>query len=73
MELWDIYDINRSKTGRTAVRGDSSLREVQAVKWASCDEILFLIDSGEFIPYYKSFINYIFDTKDHLGSIQEQR
>lgn len=175
MELWDIYDINRSKTGKTAVRGDSALpegdyhmavhvciidsdgrmliqqrqpfkkgwsnlwdvtvggsalagetsadaamretneeiglrielngirprfsvnfedgfddwyiirsapdissltlqyEEVQAVKWASCDEILSLIDSGEFIPYYKSFINYIFDIKDHLGSKQEQR
>ena len=22
MELWDVYDINRSKTGRTAVRGE---------------------------------------------------
>ena len=22
MELWDVYDINRNKTGKTAVRGE---------------------------------------------------
>ena len=27
MELWDVYDINRNKTGKTVVRGGNSLDE----------------------------------------------
>ena len=37
--------------------------EVQDVKWASKEEILQMIESGEFIPYYGSAINLYFDTK----------
>lgn len=47
--------------------------EVQAVKWAGREEILAMIDSGEFIPYFKSFIEFIFDFKDQYGAIQKQR
>ena len=39
--------------------------EVQAVRWADCDEIFRMIDSGEFIPYHKSLIQLMFDMKDH--------
>ncbi len=35
--------------------------EVQAVRFAGCDEILNMIDSGEFIPYRKSLIRLLFD------------
>ena len=35
--------------------------EVQAVKWASKEQIIKMIRSGEFIPYYESLITYIFD------------
>ena len=35
--------------------------EVQAVRFADCDEILNMIDSGEFIPYRKSLIRLLFD------------
>lgn len=34
--------------------------EVKEVKWASLDEILKMIDNNEFIPYHKSFIEFLF-------------
>ena len=42
--------------------------EVQAVKWASKDEIMKMIDDGEFIPYEKSLIELLFYRKDHRSS-----
>lgn len=42
--------------------------EVQAVRWASREEILRMIDSGEFIPYEKSLIELLFFRKDHRSS-----
>lgn len=39
--------------------------EVQAVRWASMDEILRMIDSGEFIPYRLPLIPLLFDM--HAG------
>lgn len=42
--------------------------EVQRVKWATMDEIFALIDSGEFIPYYKSLIQLLFDMKGKYGA-----
>jgi isopentenyldiphosphate isomerase len=44
--------------------------EVQAVKWASKEDILKLIDQQEFIPYYDSFIVFLFDSQHHYGSIR---
>lgn len=41
--------------------------EVQAVKWASVNDILQMIDEGTFIPYYKNLIRYLFDTRDGYG------
>ncbi len=49
----------------------SSLRlqqeEVQAVRWAGREEILELIESGEFVPFYPSLIGYLFDQRKHFG------
>ena len=42
--------------------------EVQAVRWASKEEILRMIDTGEFIPYEKSLIELLFFRKDHRSS-----
>lgn len=42
--------------------------EVQAVRWASREEIFRMIDSGEFIPYEKSLIELLFFRKDHRSS-----
>lgn len=46
--------------------------EVQKVKWASKEEIFSMIESGEFIPYYKSLIQLFFDTRKKYGYHQEK-
>ena len=46
--------------------------EVQAVKWASEEEIFSMMDSGAFIPYFRGFISTIFHTADQYGSIREK-
>lgn len=45
--------------------------EVQAVRWASREEILRMIDGGEFIPHCRDYISTIFATADQYGSIME--
>ena len=42
--------------------------EVQAVKWASEDEILAMLANGRFIPYHRAFIQLIFALKDSRGA-----
>ena len=42
--------------------------EVQAVRWASLDEILQMIDDGRFIPYEKSQIELLFFRRNHRSS-----
>lgn len=37
--------------------------EVQTAKWASMEEIFAMIDSGSFIPFFKSFIHLLFDIR----------
>lgn len=44
--------------------------EVQAVKWASQEEILQLIKDGAFIPYYRSFIKFLFESRQQYGTRQ---
>lgn len=44
--------------------------EVQNVKWASIEEIFSMMESGEFIPYYQSFIQFIFDNRKQNGCIK---
>ena len=57
------------------VRQDTDLKtlrlqpeEVQQVKWAAREEIHALIDSGAFIPYEKSLIDFLFFLRQHKGS-----
>lgn len=38
--------------------------EVQDVKWASIHDIYEMIDCGEFVPYYKSLIELLFDVRE---------
>lgn len=40
--------------------------EVQAVKWATVDEILAMIDAGTFIPYSRNFIAFLFQHRKNL-------
>ena len=42
--------------------------EVQAVRWASLEEILQMIDNGRFIPYEKSQIELLFFRRNHRSS-----
>lgn len=44
--------------------------EVQSVKWASKEEILTMIKNGEFIPYYESLIQLLFDSRKQCGAIR---
>ncbi|MEC1177774.1 NUDIX domain-containing protein [Metasolibacillus meyeri] len=44
--------------------------EVQAVKWASQEEIFTMMEDGTFIPYYKSIIGFLFEGRHHYGSIR---
>lgn len=43
--------------------------EVQAVKWATKEEIFAMIEDGEFIPYHKSLIDLLFLFSDQIGTI----
>lgn len=45
--------------------------EVQAVKWASYDEILEMMDQESFIPYYKHLIGFLFENRKAYGAIRE--
>lgn len=42
--------------------------EVKAVRWASRDDIFRMIDTGQFVPFDKSFIDYLFFRRTHSGS-----
>ena len=42
--------------------------EVQAVRWATRDEIMQMIDDGQFIPYEKSLIELLFFRRNHRSS-----
>ena len=44
--------------------------EVQNVKWASKKEILTMIKNGEFIPYYDSLIQLLFDSRNQRGAFR---
>ena len=42
--------------------------EVQAVRWATEEEILRMIDDGTFIPYEKSLISLLFFRRNHRSA-----
>lgn len=41
--------------------------EVQAVRWAALEEVLDLLDQGAFIPYPRSFLEFLFDMREQFG------
>ena len=61
----DYYVLTRSVDLNTL---HLQYEEVQAVRWASKEEILQMIDSGLFIPYEKSLIELLFFRRDHRSS-----
>ncbi|MCQ2456702.1 MAG: NUDIX domain-containing protein [Clostridia bacterium] len=44
--------------------------EVQAVKWATRDEIRQMMADGIFIPYHPSLIELLFESVDHYGAME---
>lgn len=42
--------------------------EVQGAKWASLEDIFTMIDNGEFIPYHKAFIAFLFFRRRGSGT-----
>lgn len=46
--------------------------EVQAVKWVTKEEIIAMIDSGEFIPYHKSLIDLLFLYSSQIGAFDNR-
>ena len=44
------------------------LDEVRAVKWATLEEVLQLRQKNEFMPYTRSFLEYLFFRGSHTGS-----
>ncbi|MBQ8410598.1 MAG: NUDIX domain-containing protein [Ruminiclostridium sp.] len=46
--------------------------EVQAVKWAGREEILTMIENGDFIPYYPELINLFFQIRKKYGCISKE-
>lgn len=45
--------------------------EVQAVRWVSKEEYLQMIESGEAMPFYKGFIEWVFDSRRGEGFFKE--
>lgn len=41
--------------------------EVQDAKWATLDEIREMIENGTFIPYYPSFMQFLFESRGKYG------
>ena len=41
--------------------------EVSAVRWASLEEVLDLLDQGAFVPYPKSFLAFLYEMRDQFG------
>ncbi len=43
--------------------------EVMDARWATLDEIFAMIDSGEFIPFMKSFIAFLFEMRNGVDNL----
>lgn len=60
----DIYLVEREVDISTL---KLQYEEVKELKWATLDEIKDMLESGEFIPYNKSFIELLFFLRNHNG------
>ena len=65
----DVYLVEQDVDIDTLTLQES---EVQRVKWATIEEIFALLDSGEFIPYYKSLIQLLFDKRKKYGAHERE-
>ena len=63
---WDDFYVVHSEA--SAEELVFQLEEVQAVKWASLEEVLRLRRENQFMPYTRSFLEYLFFRGSHTGS-----
>ena len=63
---FDDYYVLTREVDASALRLQEE--EVQAVRWATQEEILRMIDDGLFIPYEKSLIGLLFFCRNHRGA-----
>lgn len=61
----DFYLVVRDDVNLAALRLQED--EVSEVRWATESEVLNMVDGGEFIPYPKSFISFLFAMRDTFG------
>lgn len=62
----DVYLIKKDVDPSTL---SLEYEEVEAVKWATLDEIFSMMDEGTFIPYQRHLISLFFDMKDAYGAL----
>ena len=62
----DIYTLNWDVELASVTLQES---EVQAVKWATEEEIHRMIDDGAFIPYHHSLISLLFHLRNQRGTV----
>ena len=66
LDGWDdFYVVHSDERAENLV---IQLDEVQAVKWASLEEVLALREANQFMPYTRSFLEYLFFRGNHVGS-----
>ncbi|MBR3732770.1 MAG: NUDIX domain-containing protein [Spirochaetales bacterium] len=61
----DFYIFERDDIDLTELTLQAS--EVQNVQWATMQQVLAMLDRGEFIRYHEGFIRYLFDQRHHRG------
>ena len=60
----DFYLVNQDLDLETLVL---QAEEVAEVRWAGPEEVLAMVDDGRFIPYPKSFLQFLFDMRKQFG------
>ena len=62
----DVYLIEKNDVALSNLRLQQE--EVRDAKWATLEEIEEMLDSGEFVPYYRHLVRVWFEMVKHRGS-----
>lgn len=62
----DVYLIEKNDVALSDLRLQQE--EVRDAKWATLEEIEEMLDSGEFVPYYRHLVRVWFEMVKHRGS-----
>ena len=66
----DIYLVQKDDVDIDTLK--LQYEEVERVMWATEEQILAMIDHGEFIPYYKHLIRLLFSMRSGYGAHQKK-